>query len=305
MSPLLFGIRSEGGGFGSNADEMRDGYELFYKTVILPFQNVILTGLRPILASCSITLPLEFKKFIPASFIEEKETPPPVQRAFTKPDKISLEDSDAWLHHLADKNNPMPKGWVLWKTEEVTNTAEDKWFHGLNKSRAFAESPSSLNPYTNYDESSEWDVISPKGYLFAVRYKYAETAKTPPVDPNYKTRDFCSAMMDMSDGGALFRYDDILTMSIDGVNGQFAPSGQSQYDILEWKGGVYCRHGFERQIYVFAPEGEVSEFVEDLEIQGDFDAVMRRVGDNPYVINEGFEDEAPIDTPSRGSLKNG
>ena len=111
--------------------------------------------------------------------------------------------------------------------------------------------------------------------------------------------------MDMSDGGALFRYDDILTMSIDGVNGQFAPSGQSQYDILEWKGGVYCRHGFERQIYVFAPEGEVSEFVEDLEIQGDFDAVMRRVGDNPYVINEGFEDEAPIDTPSRGSLKNG
>jgi len=304
-TPLLFGVRNEGGGFGSNADEMKDGYDLFTNTVVKPMQNLLLEGLRPILAASSITIPLEFTPLKPAAFLDEK-TVEPAPRVFSEePKKISLEDSEAWLLHLSDKHSPMPPGWVLWKTEEVVDTSEDKWLHGLNKSRAFAESASSLNPYANYDESSEWDVISPKGYLFAVRYKYAETAKTPPVDPNYKTRDFCSAMMDMSNGGALFRYDDILTMSIDGVNGQFAPSGQNEYDILEWKGGVYCRHGFERQIYVFAPEGELSEFGEDLEIQGDFDAVMRRVGDNPYVVNEGFEDEAPIDTPSRGSLKYG
>ena len=304
-SPLLFGVRGSGTGFGNNAEEMKDSYDLFSKAVILPFQNIILEGLRPVLAASSITMDIHFKRFVPASFFEQKEEIVEERpRTFAaQPEKISLEDSNAWISHLSDKHSPMPMGWRLWKTEEVTDTAEDKWFHGLQKSRAFAESASSVNPYANYEEASEWDVISPKGFLFAVRYKYAETAKTPPVNPNYKSRDFCEAMMDISRGGALFRYDDILTMSIDGVNGQFAPAGQSQYDILEWKGGVYCRHGFERQIYVFAPDGELSEFGEVLEIEGDFDAVMRRVGDNPYVINEGFEDEAPIDTPSRGSLK--
>ena len=37
-SPLLFGVRAEGGGFGSNADELRDSYSLFTNTVVVPFQ---------------------------------------------------------------------------------------------------------------------------------------------------------------------------------------------------------------------------------------------------------------------------
>ena len=226
--------------FGSNADEMRDAYDLFHNSVIRPFQNILLEGLRPILAASSITLPLEFKPLQPAGFLDLNHEEPRVEerveeRVFSEePKQISLEDSDKWLMHLSDKHSPMSKGWKLWRTEEVTDTSEDKWLHDLGRYRAFSESPSTLNPYANYSESSEWDVISPKGHLFAVRYKYAETAKTPPVDPDYESRDFCTAMMSMSDAGAMFRYDDILTMSMDGVNGNFAPSGESQYDILEW-----------------------------------------------------------------------
>ena len=37
--------------------------------------------------------------------------------------------------------------------------------------------------------------------------------------------------------------------------------------------------------------------------QGDFDAVMQRVGDNPYVLQKDIEGVAPIDMPDRGSLK--
>tara|TARA_R110000803_G_scaffold23716_2_gene57936 strand:- start:699 stop:2564 length:1866 start_codon:yes stop_codon:yes gene_type:complete len=314
VSPLLFGIRSEGGGFGSNADEMRDAYELFYKTVILPFQNVLLTGLRPILASCSITIPLELKKFIPANFIEETEAVPPPPRAFSEdPKKISLEDSEAWLMHLSDKATAIPTGYQLWRTETVENTDEDKWFHSFKKMhRAFSE----VDGYDNYDEptydtidSSEnnplgYDVISPRGYLFAVRYSYIENAKTPPVDPNYKSRDFCEAMMDLSKGGAMYRYEDINDMSEDGVNGQFAHSGGS-YSILKYKGGCFCRHAFQRNIFVYAPDGEAGEFSveQNVEIQGDFDVVMNRVGNNPYVVNEGYETVAPIDMPDRGSIK--
>jgi hypothetical protein len=69
-SPLLFGIRNEGGGFGSNADEMKDAYDLFYNTVILPFQRILLDGLRPVFAASGITLEMYFKPLKPASFLE-------------------------------------------------------------------------------------------------------------------------------------------------------------------------------------------------------------------------------------------
>ena len=132
-----------------------------------------------------------------------------------------------------------------------------------------------------------------------------ENAKTPPVDPNYKSRDFCVEMMSLSNSGAMYRYEDIERMSEDGVNGQFAPTGENEYSILKWKGGCFCRHAFQRNIYIYAPDDEIFEFSDDknVEIQGDFDSVMRSVGNNPYVVNEGYETIAPIDMPGRGSLK--
>ena len=44
-SPLIFGVRSEGGGFGNNAQELRDSYSLFNNTIVIPFQNILLDGL--------------------------------------------------------------------------------------------------------------------------------------------------------------------------------------------------------------------------------------------------------------------
>lgn len=76
-SPLLFGIRDTGGGFGSNADEMREAFELFQTTVIQPIQEELLAGIRPILSCNAITLDLKFGQFVPAPFLtsptEEKK----------------------------------------------------------------------------------------------------------------------------------------------------------------------------------------------------------------------------------------
>lgn len=72
-SPLLFGIRSEGGGFGSNADEMRDAYELYLNTAVRPFQDALLDGLRPVLSAANITLPIEFEKLVPAEFLRASD----------------------------------------------------------------------------------------------------------------------------------------------------------------------------------------------------------------------------------------
>jgi hypothetical protein len=73
-SPLLFGIRAEGGGLGSNADELRDSYSLFNNTVILPFQNILLSGLNKIFQINDIYLDLYFKTLKPADFIDLEVT---------------------------------------------------------------------------------------------------------------------------------------------------------------------------------------------------------------------------------------
>jgi len=73
-SPILFGIRSEGGGLGNNADELRDAYSLFNNTVIIPFQNILLKGLDKIFKVNNINLDLYFKSLKPADFIDLEVT---------------------------------------------------------------------------------------------------------------------------------------------------------------------------------------------------------------------------------------
>lgn len=72
-SPLLFGLRLTGSGFGNNADEMADAYDLYLNTCVKPFQQAILNGLRPVLSAADITLPLEFEKLVPAEFLGEEK----------------------------------------------------------------------------------------------------------------------------------------------------------------------------------------------------------------------------------------
>ena len=69
-SPLLFGVKGDGSGFGNNADELRDSYSLFNNTVIKPFQNTLLEGLEPIFHANDINLDLYFKTLKPADFID-------------------------------------------------------------------------------------------------------------------------------------------------------------------------------------------------------------------------------------------
>ena len=73
-SPILFGIRAEGGGLGNNADELRDAYSLFNNTVVIPFQTTLLKGLNKIFKVNDIHLDLYFKSLKPADFIDLEVT---------------------------------------------------------------------------------------------------------------------------------------------------------------------------------------------------------------------------------------
>ena len=372
-SPLLFGLRTGSSGFGNNADEMKESYELFHNSVVRPMQDVLIEGLRPMLSCMNITLDLHFKKLQPASFLyvedmvdaeeqaakdasyngaqiasavevlvkvqegiltEEQAkvflvqmlqfTPAVADALFT--DGVSaigivseeeeekadaLEDTDAqvqmsqegritdeqgsaWLTHLADKDSRVPLDkYTFLKSEPVTDTSID---HKLHNSYAFG-----LEDYSNIDEFSEWgDVVSPKGYLFAVRYSYYKASKDTPAGAS---RDFCVEMMELSDAGVQYRYEDIQAMSDAGENGQFAAAGEATYRIFEWAGGKHCQHGFQRNIYIYNPNGDPVEFIDLAEaeaewdglVSGKFDSVMVSVGNNPYVPQKGDEAIAPRD----------
>lgn len=369
-SPLLFGLRGEGGGFGNNADEMKESYELFHNLVVRPMQETFVKGLRPMLSAMGITLDLHFDKLQPASFLAfedmesdtaaadkdasyngaqiasavevlvkvqegiiteeqakvflvqmlqftpdvaealfvqgvdaigiveeeeaEEEAVDVVETAETelsKPKRISADDGQAWLSHLADKDAPLPMDkFTLVKTEAVTDTVLDKRLHSK---RQF-----NLDSYSDIESFSEYgDIVSPQGNLFAVRYSYYKASK---ATPKGNSRDFCVEMMDLSDAGVMYRFEDIQDMSDAGENGQFAAAGQSTYDIFEWAGGKNCYHGWQRNIFVYDPEYKFSDTAEaesdwDALVAGQFEDVMNKVGNNPYVVQKGDEAVAPID----------
>lgn len=288
-SPLLFGLRDTGGGFGSNADEMRDAYDLFTHTVIKPFQSVLLDGLRPLLSVNSIVLPVEFGVLQPATFLDldAKAEAPAQQHNFSKPKRISETQGDVWLNRLKFAHAGPNPNWVLVKQESVGDTNFDRRLHTR---RNFAESSGTLASYDRHTEGSDWgDVIGPDGTMFAVRYMYSQNDSTSESKTGV-SRDFCQKMVALSEDGVMYRYEDIADMSDDGINNEFAAAGASTYDIFEWKGGTNCYHGWVRLVFA-AQEDNLSPE----ELESKWDDVMQRVGNNPYVEPVGIEAVRPID----------
>lgn len=376
-SPLLFGLRTTGGGFGSNAEEMKEAYELFHNTVVRPMQETFIKGLRPMLSAMNITLDLHFKKLQPASYLyvedmtigeeemankeasyngaqiasavevlvkvqegiiteeqakvflvqmlqfspdvadalftegvsaigivaeETAQEEEDIQSAETEVEmsaqgRITPEQGKAWLTYLADKASPVPMSdYTLLKTEQVGNPEDD---HNLFAQKAYSRREFGLDDYANPEDPSEFgDIVSPKGYLYAVRYSYYKASKKTPT---YPSRDFCVEMMDLSDSGVMYRYEDIQDMSDAGENSQFARAGESSYSIFDHAGGVNCYHGWQRNIFIY-DQGQYTfeDYDQALEewdtlIKGDFEGVMNKVANNPYVVQKGDEAIAPID----------
>lgn len=128
--------------------------------------------------------------------------------------------------------------------------------------------------------------------IYALRYRYS-TSPAP-------QRDFCERMVGLAQEGYLYRKEDIDAMSDGGVNGKFAPSGKSSYDIFTWKGGVYCHHKWIRVIFKRkrGPDGKILPRSKTSAMEND-----QKIVKSPYVPPRGDEGVRPIDTPTKGSLK--
>lgn len=300
VSPMLLGIK-DNTGFGNNADEMKTASILFDNVVVRPFQRLIIDAVTKVLNFNGYNLNLYFKTLQPLEFTDlsgniiddetrEEETGVSLSAEKKKSElkDMTIADENSWLEHLKDKgevNND--DEWELVDVREVTDADEELKFNLA---------------YENPNKKSDDD----KG-VYKIRYRYG------PHFVSNNSRQFCSAMVQESKGGVIYRREDIIAMGDAGVNGQFAPQGESTYSIWKYKGGVNCHHRWERLTFrrkqvkgKFLPK-QPGETGDNRNLEN-YNEVSNKSADKAGVpfSPSGWSDAKtrPIDMPNKGSLKN-
>ena len=245
-SPLLFGVRGDGTGFGNNADELRDSYSLFSQTVVLPFQNLILECIGMLAQVNGIELDLFIKPLQPANFIdvEAVEVMSPEDQA--KEGVTDVEDLSVERHTYSKQVDDTP-GHVADKLIALGEDIDESKYELIDEREVNYNTESTLNaawnfasviPDTRNEESAD---DSP---LILVRYFYAG-------DVTSKTREFCRKMMQ---AGKFYRREDLdPDLSSDAVtdaNPGFGERGSDNYNVWLYKGGPRCRHFWLRATFL-------------------------------------------------------
>jgi hypothetical protein len=236
VSPLLFGIRVATG-FSSNADEMDMAEAQTMKRVIRPIQEYITDALQLVFEAFGMETDLYF---VPLTELNEdgdnvdedgavvddvqetrQETPELPIEASKQDAPNGIADALITLGEVEDLTD-----WEIVETRAVDGVPKDIQTElRLNLARAITSQPTI---------KSEQDTS-----LFRVRYVYAGNA-----DPE---REFCAKMMKAN---RVYRKEDIDFVEDVAVNPGLGIEGADTYPIWLYKGGVNCKHFWERRIYL-------------------------------------------------------
>ena len=295
-SPILFGIRAEGGGLGNNADELRDAYSLFNNTIVIPFQNTLLKGLDKIFRVNDINLDLYFKSLKPADFIdlevtktqseEDQEKEGVTKEDIDTEELVEMSDDDLNIIFEELKGEQIDdEVWeIVDEQDEGLIEDYDDWAKKLiqeNKEK-FADEIRSKE-----DQPSQLD----KSY-YRVRFKYIKKSRKP----SKSTRTFCKNMMRLAKSGFVYRLEDIDKASREGVNKQLGHKGRA-YDLFRFKGGVYCRHAWKVILYRLKDGTELRD-AESMDDYKKTDSIPKSYTPKPRGIKEAVI--APENMPNRG-----
>ena len=316
-SPLLFGVKGDGSGFGNNADELRDSYSLFNNTVIKPFQNTLLEGLEPIFHANDINLDLYFKTLKPADFIDignvakldedeqEKEgidtedKGDPIKKEFEKKDKcnnMSKDDEQSFIEYFTENAVNLDKDWEELRVDKVDNNEEEE----ENFYKFATDVPGGDTAGNLLKEAT-------KIGLFKLYYRYSSNLSSD-------SRNFCRIMVALRKARNVYTRKAILNAGSRAVNPGFGKNGSNTYSVWNWKGGVYCHHFWERVWYFRkrVPKGKTIEIdgktykggqvLPDTTIRNYkkvTNAFAEKMGAN-MPFNDSLATTAPINTPTRG-----
>ena len=239
-SPLIVGIREEGGGLGSNTDELATGLYVFTKQVIEPAQRLISDAVEEILSYNNIAggVYIEKNEILPTKPEPTQATVQPAQvkqAAHVCENDLTDAQGEIWLEHLESIGEIIdPEEYELVDEKIVEDVADENKLVQVLQYKKYA---------SGLDKRSVMDAG-----LYKIRYAY-----TTGLRPNSRT--FCKKMVALAEQGVVYRWEDLSlqspenNMSSNGVNSRFARAGEAVYDIFLFKGGKHCYHAFKRQIY--------------------------------------------------------
>jgi len=128
---------------------------------------------------------------------------------------------------------------------------------------------------------------------YKIRYKYVVGSTKAMKDDN-TSRPFCKNMMELSKAGNVYRIEDIDKASRDGVNEQLGHKGEP-YDLFKFKGGVYCRHKWNRVLYRLKANTKPSKNLDNYKTTR---TIPKTYIKNPVGTKESII--APVNMPNQG-----
>jgi hypothetical protein len=285
-SPLLFGIR-DAGGLGSNADEMKNAYRIFNKNIIEPYQQIVTDSLEEIFKGMGIMADI----YIEANdiFGDEIAAPTVAQSATTQlseeKKKINLSDPQEKPPIFTDEDEAW---WCEFLEDKGEIVDEDEW----ELIEAEPVNLASVRSYSDPDKPSEMD-----SGLYKIRYAYSKNLSAD-------SRRFCRQMVSAARNGFVYRYEDLQAMEPDTneLNPNMGHNGNT-FSVWLFKGGVNCKHFFERRVYF--RKREKGRFVKDNGLESSDEISVSkaiRAGMPLKDIAKGFAtaNTKPYDLPNNG-----
>ena len=219
VSPMLFGVK-DASGFSSNADELAESERQTIERVVQPKQDSITDAFEEILQTDDITLDLYFKPLSERTEVVEKT-------------ELKKQGKNAPDKEVADALISLGQNIDLNAYELIDDIVADNFDlkeTQLNNLVELAKAPRANNVAKSEQDTS----------LFLIRYAYAGNANPE--------REFCKKVMNAN---KFYRYEDLENASKNSnVNPGFGPKGTDTYNIAFYKGGVNCKHFFERKIFL-------------------------------------------------------
>ena len=325
VSPSLMGVKTPGELGGKN--ELLEAYELYSRSVIQPYQNIIVKTLSKIFDINGINIPFSIRdvqpfankfgneileKVMTTTEIRQELGLEPLEEAEDVVDAntslkkdISLDELESLLDGLGEQEQDLLKAYDILAIEDTSDEKEEDDYEAqLNTRTDLADvkdgSPTPNKP-SNQDGTSKQS--EQKGNKFRVRYKYSGSQSPQ--------RAFCQLMVQKANSGLVYRKSDILKMSRMAVNPGWGPGGKNTYSIWLnncydkelgtkdlhkfYKGGGACQHKWVRVILV-QKKGERPS--KNNEIIGTTEA--RRRGFKPVPNKETEWAVRPADMPNKG-----
>jgi len=279
-TPLLFGIRDTGGGFGSNKDEMAVGLEIFNKQVVEPYQAKINKSITELLSNQMPGVSFEIVPNTP--LVNQTTTPAPAQSTSVQqiaqviPSnsmelKKKVDDSEV-ASALITLGEDGSEDWILIDAYNADEEVHEFATTGTARPAAKSEQDAIIN-----------------GKYFITRYVYAGDFRHDNMRP------FCKKMLE---AGKLYRKEDIIAMENVAVNPGWGPEGADTYNIWYYKGGGNCQHFWEKRVYVDAKGAKINP--NDPDAKRIAVAMAERMG---YVVrNDRRVAKLPVDQDNNGFL---